>query len=151
LFFEGGIREKEIVCTMLVGFLTGIVSLSIKNYVQEESIHIDTNRLSGISYAIAGSDNEYSKTIYMLLVFTMCFQFICILIIGRKWKNIAAVSILIIAFGLTNKENVQTINSINKDCSTDIVLADYIVRHQNGQEAYFIYEPYRHDMFYQRV
>lgn len=151
LFFEGGIREKEIVCTMLVGFLTGIVSLSIKNYVQEESIHIDTNRLSGISYAIAGSDNEYSKTIYMLLVFTMCFQFICILIIGRKWKNIAAVSILIIAFGLTNKENVQTINSINKDCSTDIVLADYIVRHQNGQEAYFIYEPYRHDMFYQRL
>lgn len=150
-FYEKEIYPQSILWIMLVTLVTGTITLYLKNYVDVETIGIDTARISGISYIVQQNDGIYLQTIYMVIELTIIYLLICLGILSKKKYNILIILVLMFSFYQTNKVNIAEINRINQNCSSDIDVAEYILENYKDQNIYFIYEPYRYNEFFLRI
>ena len=123
----------------------------MSRYVENNQIGIDTNRIVGISYAIEKNEN-YTNVIYWIILYTVFCSVIYISVQkGRGYLKGLILSIFMITMLMNNNVVTDSIVKVNKNCMSDMEVANYILASEDEKEIYFLYETYRYDSFYQRM
>lgn len=105
------------------------------NYLEEQILYLDTNRMSGLSFILAAK-MYYREVIKIGFVFILIFLAVIGISNGREKVQIISLMMLLLLFGLNDKFVLERILVMNESDS-NYEITEYIHENYDVEEVYF--------------
>ncbi len=144
------LNTKEISILILLCLISGIISSHIINYLNSNEIHIDVYRIAGFAGAIMQNDN-FTDLMFYLTTITI-LNIVAIYLFNKIHKGkIILLMLVMFYFYSSSSTCIDTIKQTNQRSFPDTEIAEYIIKHYNGDTVYFINDEYKYYGFYSRM
>ncbi len=122
--------------------ILGIASAQYINFLESPNVRTDTARIAGFSFWII-HNQEFVPFVYSLCLILEAI-FLSMYILKRIGNKIQIVALIIIVsiFLLNDRECKNIINSVNRNKSKEIEIAEYIEDNISDETVYFVNKEY---------